>query len=533
MAEAPRPAVPEMSPLEFLRWTWRQLTSMRTALILLLLLALAAVPGSVIPQEDVDAFAAARWKDQHPDLTPIYEKLGLFSVFDSVWFTAVYLLLAVSLVGCFIPRTRVYWKALRAAPPAAPRNLARLPDHTSYTSNASADEVLAAAQQVLKGRRYRVVAAADAISAERGYLREAGNLLFHLAVLVVLAGFAIGSLYGYKGAAIVVVGGGFSNQLTQYDDFAPGSLMELDDMEPFSFEVDDFDIEWIREGPGFGMSRKFAAHLNYRETPDSEPQDFDLRVNHPLSIGKTKIFLNGHGYAPVITIRDAEGNVVASGPTPFIPDKAQLATMTSFGVVKAAGAEPKGIGLEGQLFPSYELVDGNPVSVFGDDLDPVISMLAYTGDLGLDTGAAQSIFVLDKDDLNLLKRPNGKMFRVDLQPCSMDKSLRQMPCRVKLPGGAGTVTFERLQPWVQVNISRTPGAGLALAGVIMALIGLLGSLFIRPRRVWVRARREGDETVVEVAGLDRSSGGDVPAELDEIVAALKTAAQTGVPEEKQ
>jgi len=538
MARGSAPAAPEMTLVELLRWSWRQLTSMRTALVLLLLLALAAVPGSVIPQQDVDAFAVAQWQDRHPELTPIYEKLGLFSVFDSIWFTAIYLLLVVSLVGCFVPRTRVYWRALRAAPPAAPRNLSRLPDQTSYTTAASPDEVLAATRSVLKGRRYRVSTGSttepEAVSGERGYLREAGNLLFHMSVLVVLAGFAIGSLFGYKGAAIVLVGGGFSNQLTQYDDFKPGELMSVDDMEPFSFTVDDFDIDWIREpGPGFGMSRSFVAHLNYRETPDGAEREYDLKVNHPLQVGKSEVFLNGHGYAPVITIRDAEGNVVASGPTPFIPDKAQLASMTSFGVVKAPGAEPKGIGLEGQLYPSYEPVDGNPVSVFGDDLDPVISMLAYVGDLGLDTGAAQSIYVLDKDRMRLLERKDGSMFRVDLQPCSIEKQLRQMPCRVKLPDGAGSVTFERLQPWVQVNISRTPGAGLALSGVILALIGLLGSLFIRPRRVWVRARREGDETVVEVAGLDRSSGGDVATELDEIVAALKTAADTGVPEEKQ
>ena len=56
---------------------------------------------------------------------------------------------------------------------------------------------------------------------------------------------------------------------------------------------------------------------------------------------------------------------------------------------------------------------------------------------------------------------------------------------------------------------------------MLALIGLLGSLFIRPRRIWVRARRDDEGTLVEVAGLDRSGGGDVAAVLAEIVAALQ------------
>ena len=182
----------ELTARELGRWVWRQVTSMRTALVLLLLLALAAIPGSVIPQSGVDALEVTRWKEEHPKLTPIYEKLDLFSVFDSIWFSAIYLLLVLSLVGCIVPRCFVYAKALRAQPPQTPRNLSRLPDHGPTRPQRPADEVLARAREVL-GKRYRLRAevpgTGDAVSAERGYLRETGNLLFHLSVLVVLAGF--------------------------------------------------------------------------------------------------------------------------------------------------------------------------------------------------------------------------------------------------------------------------------------------------------------------------------------------------------
>ena len=517
---APKPPTStprEMTAVELLRWTWRQLTSMRTALILLFLLALAAIPGSVIPQSDVDAFAVSRWQDQHPKLTPVYEKLQLFSVFDSVWFSAIYLLLVVSLVGCILPRTRVYWRGLKAKPPTAPRNLTRLPEHTTYTTAEPPEGVLARAEKVLRSRRFRIETRGDAVSAERGYLREAGNLLFHLAVLIVLAGFAIGSLWGYKGGVIVVEGNGFSNNLTQYDDFVPGSLMDADDMEPFSFDVDKFDIQWLMSGPRKGMAQKFVANLTYRETPDGEEKKYPLRVNHPLSIGGTDVFLIGHGYAPRITVRDGNGDVAYSGPVIFLPE--DQATFTSFGVVKAPDARPKQIGLEGLLYPTFLMVNGNPTSVLGDDRNPRLSMLAYTGDLGMDSGDPQSVYVLDKDRMQQLKKADGSMFRVDLFQGET----------VDLPDDAGSVTFEGMDPWVRVQISRTPGQGVALAGVILALIGLLGSLFIRPRRVWVRVRRreggssdgDGDGTLVEVAGLDRSGGGDVPAELEEIVAALR------------
>ncbi|MFC6288000.1 cytochrome c biogenesis protein ResB [Nocardioides sp. GCM10027113] len=516
---------------ELLRWSWRQLTSMRTALILLLLLALAAIPGSVVPQQDVDALETSRWQEAHPKLTPIYEKLGLFSVYDSPWFSAIYILLMVSLVGCIIPRSFVYWRALRARPPRAPRHLTRLPDHATYTTDATPEEVLDRAREVLRRRRYRVAVDDDgAVTAERGYLREAGNLLFHLSVLVVLVGFAMGSLFGYRGGVILVVGNGFANNLTQYDDFVPGSLFQPDVMEPFAFDIEDFDIEWLREGPARGQARSFVSHLTYTEAPGAPEQEYDLRVNHPLAIGDTEIFLIGHGYAPVITVRDGNGDVAYSGPTVFLPTDG---TFRSFGVVKAPDARPQQIGLEGEFYPTFAFTqETGPFSAFGDNLNPAVSMLVYAGDLGMDDGPAQSVYGLDKSGTELVEKADGSMFRVDLAPGQ----------EVTLPDGLGSVSFDGVERWNKLQISRTPGKFIALAGVVLALVGLLGSLFIRPRRVWVRARPRVDAavgadghtgegapgsgtggTLVEVAGLDRSGGGDVPAELEEIVAALRAA----------
>jgi len=506
----------ELTARELLRWTWRQVTSMRTALVLLLLLALAAIPGSVIPQSGVDALEVTRWKQAHPKLTPIYEKLDLFSVFDSIWFSAIYLLLVLSLVGCIVPRLFVYARAMRALPPAAPRNLSRLPDHTSYETALPADEVLARARAVL-GRRYRLRpddGDADAVSAERGYLREAGNLLFHLSVLIVLAGFAVGGLFGYQGGVILVKGSTFGNNLTQYDDFDPGGLFTPEQLDDFAFTVDDFDVEWLKSGSGAGTARGFQAGLSYEEG-DGPRDQYDLRVNHPLSIGDTDVFLIGHGYAPVITIRDGEGDIAYTGPTVFLP---QDQSFVSFGVVKAQAAEPQ-LGLEGLFYPTFDLYEGDPVSVFPEDLKPLVSLLVYTGDLGYNSGEAQSVYVLDKDKATQVEGKDGKPFRLDL---SVGET-------IKLPDGLGSVTLERVEPWVRVQISQTPGKEVALLGVTLALIGLCGSLFLRPRRVWVRARAVGPEgtgdtmatTVVEVAGLDRSGNGDLDEVLADLVAALQ------------
>ena len=507
----------ELGLRELGRWSWRQLTSMRTALVLLLLLALAAIPGSVIPQENIDSLAVSRWKDAHPRLTPIWERLDLFSVYTSVWFSAIYILLMVSLVGCIIPRTAVYWRALRAQPPKAPRNLARLPEHASYAASGSPADELERAAAVLRKRRFRVRVGEDHVAAEKGYVREAGNLLFHLSVLVVLVGFAVGGLFGYKGGVILVVGNGFSNNLTQYDDFAPGSLFDPADMEPFAFDIDDFDVTWLREGRSAGQARKFVSHLTYTEKPGAEPKEYDLRVNHPLTIGGTDVFLIGHGYAPVITVRDGNGDVAYSGPTVFLPTGQ---TFESFGVVKAPDASPGQIGLEGTFYPTFAMdkdADGNlamPRSAWGEALNPLLSMFVYTGDLGLDDGSASSVYVLDKSKAELVKKPDGQPFRIDLSAGE----------EVELPDGLGSVTFEGLERWNKIQVSRSPGKLVALSGVVLALVGLLASLFVRPRRIWVRVRRgeDGDGDIVEVGRLDRSNGAEPgeSTELAEIVESL-------------
>src|SRR6266511_1463476 len=160
------------------RRSWRQLTSMRTALILLFLLAVAAIPGSLLPQRTVAVEKVNQYLATHGDTGRWLDRLWLFDVYSSPWFSAIYLLLFVSLVGCFVPRLRVHTEALQ--------RLERLPAHASLPGPVPAADVAGA----LRARRFRVAVRADGevttVSAEKGQLKESGNLLFHLALLALL-----------------------------------------------------------------------------------------------------------------------------------------------------------------------------------------------------------------------------------------------------------------------------------------------------------------------------------------------------------
>jgi cytochrome c biogenesis protein len=524
---APPAAPPALSPRELGRWAWRQLTSMRTALVLLFLLALGAVPGSVVPQRNIDAVAVRTWQEQHPQLAPVYDALGLFNVYGSPWFAAIYVLLMVSLVGCVLPRLRVYWRAMRARPPRAPRNLSRLPESRTFTLDGPPDTVLAQAAAVLRKRRYRVEVAPgrDSVAGERGYLREAGNLLFHASVLVVLVGFALGQLYGYKGGVITVVGQGFSNSLSQYDDFAPGSLFGPDDLTPVNLTVKDFKVSFLTSGPNLGQPRDFSAKLAYSEKPGAPERTYDLAVNHPLTLDGVSVFLVGHGYAPVVTVKDGNGDVAYRGPVVFLPQDSSFA---SFGVIKVPDAAPEQLGFEGLFLPTYGFTMARgPFSQFPDTLDPVLSLVPYQGDLGMDDGTPQSVYELDKDALEPFAsadKSRGANARVKLSPGDT----------VQLPDGAGSIRFDRVDRWVKLQVSDSPGKGLALGGVLLGILGLMGSLFIRPRRAWVRVSRDPEDerrTVVELAGLDRSSGGDLDVEIDALERELRADSTQQTPEE--
>ncbi|MFJ4366196.1 cytochrome c biogenesis protein ResB [Streptomyces chartreusis] len=508
------PNLPSLGVIGWARWFWRQLTSMRVALLLLLLLSLGAIPGSLIPQTGIDETKVAEFRKAHETLAPIYDKLGLFNVYSSVWFSAIYILLFVSLIGCIVPRTWQFVGQLRGRPPGAPKRLTRLPAYTTWRTEAEPEQVREAALALLKKRRFRAHLTGDAVAAEKGYLREVGNLAFHIALIVMLTAFAWGQLFKSEGNKLVVEGDGFSNTLTQYDDFKSGSLFTQDDLDPFSFNLKNFTGTYEASGPNKGTPRIYKADISYSVGADGKDEKTTIKVNEPLEIGDSKVYLVSHGYAPVITIRDGKGDIVYRDAVPLLPLDGNV---TSTGAIKVmdgyrnAKGEREQLGFQAFFLPTY--VKGNELaSQFPALLNPVINLEAYHGDLGVDAGIPQSVYQLNKKNLKGFKDAKGAQVRENLKPGES----------MKLPNGAGTVTFEKeIKEWAGFQVARQPGSGWALAGSLAAIFGLAASLFIQRRRVWVRAATGSDGvTVVEMAGLGRSESAKVPEELGDLAGIL-------------
>ncbi len=485
---------PRLGVLGYLRWGWRQLTSMRTALLLLLLVAIAAVPGSVFPQRSIDPAQTADWIARHETTGPVLDSLGAFEVYSSPWFSAVYLLLFISLIGCILPRSLQHLKAMRTLPPRAPRRLSRLEAHAEGEVTGSLDEVREAARAALRAKRYRVASHdGQSVSGEAGYMKETGNLVFHVALVLIIIGVAIGHLWGWKADVVVPEGSSFVNTPTRFDTFSPGPLVDEQGLHPFSLSVEKMTADFNDREPGaqtFGQPRDFEAHVR-GQTADGESFTDVVKVNGPLEMQDATVFLLGNGYAPVVTVKDEDGEVLHSGPTPFL---AQDGNYRSTGAIKVGAAEPEQFGFMGLFLPTaYIDQEKGPVSIFPDTKQPALALSMYSGEL-YPGGAPQSVFSLDTASMDKVLTQDGKdQVRLWLTPGQTKE----------LPGDRGTITFDRVERFAGFSVRHDPGKHLVLGSAIAALLGLIASLVIKRRRVFVRLAEEDGTVRVEVGGMSR------------------------------
>ena len=483
---------------------WRQLTSMRTALVLLFLLAVAAIPGSVLPQRRVDIGKVDDYLRTHGATGRWLDRFYLFDVFSSPWFSAIYLLLFVSLVGCLVPRLRTHVVSLLRTPPAAPARLNRMPAHVA--ADGAADlEALAA---LLRRRRFRVALRDGAVSAEKGYLKETGNLLFHFALLALLVAVGVSSWYGWHGSRNLVQGAdeAFCDTLPEYDDHSLGPRVGPADLPPFCLQLDRFTAAYQPNG----QPASFAAYLRYTEGVKSGTAR--VEVNHPLQLDGAQVYLLGHGYAPVIRYTDRYGHS-QTAVTPFLPADEQLtsqgvATFPDANVDPATGRQAPGdqIAFSGLYLPTMSATDvAAAASQYPAERNPRLLLVAYRGDLGLDNGAPRSVYTLDQAQIDA-----GRLKKV-----AASKGLAPGETWT-LPDGS-SVRFVGTRPWVTLTVRHDPGEGYAFAAAVFLLAGLLLSLWGKRRRIWFRTGPGASEA----AGLPRTDYAGFTAEFDEIVQAAR------------
>ena len=482
---------------------WRVLTSMRTAIILLVLVAFASIPGSLVPQRSSDPNGVIVFRDANPELFQFYESIQLFDTFTSVWFSSIYLLLFISLIGCIVPRTVYHWRILRAEPAAEPASWVRLPFLRREPATGGTVAALDRAETVLRAAHYRVVRNDTSIRAEFGYLRETGNLVFHVALVGILATLAVTGGYGWSGQRVIIEGQTFTNQLASYDSFNPGSWFTEQQLEPYGVTLDSFTPEYTKDDvTDAWMPIDFTANVSVAEGDTT--RDVTLKVNEPLVAGNSQMYLLGNGFAPVITVRDPQGNVVFNQPVVFL---SQDSNLTSVGVVKVPDGLSEQIGMQGFFYPSAIDLDSGALSSNNPEpTNPTATFNIYTGDLGLDSGATANVFQLPVESLTQIA---GRHTGTDVVLTPGDVFV--------LPGGLGSIEFTSLRRFIGVEIRHDPTQfGVALS-TFFIVAGLLASLGTRRRRVWVRVSGSARTPELEWGGMARGDDPRLDAALDRLV----------------
>ena len=460
---------------------------MKTALILLLLLGFAAIPGSLFPQRSQNPLKVNDYFKENPGTAKFLDQLSMFDVYSSPWFSAIYILLFISLIGCVLPRTIEHLKLARAKPPLTPKNLTRMEYFTEIEGGS-----LESAEVWLRKNRFRISKFDGSISAEKGYLRETGNLAFHLSLILILIGVSFGALFGTRGDAIINVGERFINIPTSYDVISYGKLQSESTLSPFSITATDFKATYDLIT---GAPSDYKLTVNVADPVGTSETSKIVRVNSPLKFGDTKVYLQANGYSPLVTVRNNTGEIKYQGAVIFLPQDANL---TSIGAIKVPDMEPQ-FGFIGSFVPTFERsAEGGAFSSYPEVLDPRLLISIWTGDLGLDSGFPQSIYRLD----------TSKMEQIGLKTLKLGENYEF---------GEGSITFEGWTPWVNLQIVSDPGKMYALFGSIFAILGLLLSLFGRSRRIWVKEI----ESRVQVAGLAKNSAPGLELEIERLTTAMR------------
>ena len=501
-----------------LRKSWHELTSMRTALALLFLLALAAIPGALLPQRDLNEGKTQRYIADRGELGIWMDRFQLFEVFSSAWFTAIYVLLFVSLIGCITPRCWEFIEQLRAEPVKAPRNLSRLPRHLTQTVDGTPEELSERVTANLRGWRTktRVVepsktypGGAVEVSAEKGYLREVGNLTFHISLVALLVTIAVGKLFGYEGTRILVADDDqvlCNTSTAVYDSFRSGAMVDGTDLSPFCITVDEFEASFLPNG----QPDMYTSDVSYT-TDVSKPEDqWDkgmIRVNHPLRIAGDRIYVLGNGFAPTFTVTWPNGES-RTQTAPFLPQDVQ--TMLSDGAVRfdtPAGMYPDEderrkhqVAIAGLFAPDPTYHATLLLSQSAQVNNPAVAIRVYVGDAGLDSGRAQSVYTLDRSLIDQDRLVRKASVNLDVGQSTT------------LPGGT-VIRFDGYKRWVSMQVSHDPAQNWVLVSSVVMMVGLVVSMLVRRRRLWVRLAPDnsggGDSsslrrTVVEIAGLART-----------------------------
>jgi len=289
-----------LSPGQVAGHIYAFLCNKSVGLVLILLAGLLGLMGAIFPQMPAstraDAQAAEQWLEQVRPVfggwTGVLRGLGVFNMFTSVPFLVVMGLLAASILACTAHRLPVIWRASRHPRTRVTARFfdrARLRSH--FTAPVSAEDAFEAV--CADARRHRLRVIVD----ERGPGRNAyldrnhwapfGTVFAHLAFVVVMAGFVVSSLTGFRDQQFTLTVG-------YPKDVGHGTAL--------SVQANSFQDTYYEDG----SPKDYVADLTLLDA-GRQVASQEVRVNTPLSYHGVMFHQSYFGVSAVMRVADASG----------------------------------------------------------------------------------------------------------------------------------------------------------------------------------------------------------------------------------
>lgn len=454
---------------------WHLLTSMRVAMIIMLLIAVMGVIGSMVIQmpSGVSDDPAARidWLNGvRPRFslfaaqTDIMSSLQLFEVFNSIIFRILVALLTVSLVACSLHRIPgLIRTATKPRVDVGAAFFQHAPQHETIVARQTPAETRALVAGVLQRRGYRTLVTEDEtihVYGDRFRWMQFSGLIGHLSLVVIMAGAILGGIAGYR---------------DQDFSIAEGATRLVGTNEGLSVQLVDFTVTYDQVTD---MPSDYASSVVLLKD-GKEIDRHVVRVNDPLRYGDLTFYQASYGSAAQMTIKDASGKVLTSEGVPF----------------------------------SWSLNDGDRslgiLSVPGTSY--TLWIIGTSGDSDTRVHPGQV-------EVQVFNSGAASMTPIDDQVIDQGKAATV----------AGmTMTFDRESQYTRLSVARDPGVVLVWLGSLLLFVGFALRFMLPHKRVWGRITTRANGAIVAMATLAQKDAA-ISTDFEDLVNDIRTALQAPV-----
>jgi cytochrome c biogenesis protein len=461
-------------PARLGRGLWRLLTSVDFAVAQIIVLAILAVIGMTIKQLPDFAFRSASdylaaMEDLHARYDPllgagvvdVMERLSVFGIFRSVWFSAGLTVLVISIVVCTLDRTPRLWRGVTDIRVDQPEPFfdPRLPDRAVMRDVAAADVGAVLRRNGFRVRETTAVDGQRFVYGDRHQYTKLATLFTHTGLVLFLIAAAVTSRLGDEQGLVVPEG----TSLTVQPIGTPGLLL----VKNIDFQAPGFET-----GQASDFTTDLAVYQDGREIARKT-----IRVNDPLSIAGYTFHQNGFGPAPHLVVRDTAGKPLWDGAVPLT----DAAAGSPYGIVAVPGRD---IGLQLLL---RRAADGTGI----------VLILPYRV---------------------IGTKPDGTPIPENFTALALAKGETGIARDVGL-----TIELQGVDQYTLLIAKRDPGQGIVWLAFVCLIAGITISFYLPRRRVWTRLAPDGRLGIVwrsdRYVDVEREFG----RLLDQLVAARRPA----------